>query len=280
MVRPFSVSKTKIVGILNITPDSFSDGGEFNSTDSALNQLKKLVEDGADIIDIGAESTRPNAKVISVKEEWHRLQNILPACVNFVKNYAPEVQISVDTRNFQNAKKSYEFGVQIINDVSGLQDKEMIRFLAKNRIKTILMHSLCVPADSQIIIDKNLDVVDEIIGWAKDKIMELLQEGFVEEQIIFDVGIGFGKDSAQSIEILKRIDEFKKLNLPLYVGHSRKRFLNDLTFAELQKFDFDFTNYCDFDDFDRDKKTAIVTKYLMAKNIDFIRIHNLKEYEN
>lgn len=260
--------KTKIVGILNITPDSFSDGGLYNQASSAIVHLQKMLQEGADVIDIGAQSTRPNAPVISAGEEWARLENILPQIVDEVKkfNFAQEkqVEISIDTYHALTAKRAYKVGVNIINDVSGLQNAEMIEFIAHKNIKTVFMHSLSVPANRDIIINKNLNVVDEILKWAFAKIAELEKKGVKKQQLIFDPGVGFSKDGEQSLNIIKNITAFRQLNLPIYVGHSKKSFLDVLNVDGLSN-----------DKESRAQKTLIISKYLADNGVDFIRVHDV-----
>jgi dihydropteroate synthase len=252
--------RTKIVGILNITPDSFSDGGKFNSLDSALNHLKKMLDCGADMIDIGAQSTRPNATQISADEEWKRLQDILPAIISEVKKY-PKVQTSIDSYHFEIIKKSHEAGIDIINDVSGLIDENIIQFIAEKNITTILMHNLAIHANPDLIINQHLDINDEIINWAQQKISYLTKKGVRKSQLIFDPGIGFAKDANQSIRILKNIDAYRILGLPLYIGHSKKSFLDALDIEG-----------------SRAEKTLEVSKFLIEKNIDFLRVHDVDEH--
>jgi dihydropteroate synthase len=260
---------TKLVGILNVTPDSFSDGGKFNSLENAIFHLKKMLNDGADMIDIGAESTRPGFTPVSVEEEWKRLQELLPKIIHEVKNFNHEnnkkVTTSIDTRHFETAKKAYELGVDIINDVDGLIDDRTIDFIAQNNITTILMHNLKVPAIEETLINKHLNLIVEIIKWAQEKISYLIQKGVKKSQLIFDVGIGFGKNSLQSIRILKNIDEFRVLELPLYVGHSKKSFLEAIDFSEIGE------------NLDRAEKTLVISDYLIKKNIDFIRVHDVEK---
>lgn len=269
---------TKIVGILNITPDSFSDGGKFDSLNSAILQLKKMLTEGADMIDIGAESTGPKAAKISDEEEWRRLQKILPAIIFEVKNFnnqtGRKVQTSIDSYHFTNIKKAYEAGIDIINDVSGLIDKKIVEFIAEKNITTILMHSLSVPVKAELIINPHLNVVKEIINWAKEKISALEKMGVKKSQLIFDVGIGFGKSGAQSIRILKSIDDFRILGLPLYVGHSKKSFLDKLDCSDF------FITQANQKTLNRAEKTLIISKYLMKKNIDFLRVHDVEENFN
>ncbi len=257
---------TKLVGILNITPDSFSDGGKFNSLESAINQTRKLLEDGADMIDIGAESTRPGAIKIGDKEEWSRLEKILPEIILEVKKFNEEnnksVTTAIDSYHFETLKKSYEIGVDIINDVSGLIDEKIIDFVAKNNVTTVLMHSLSVPADPKIIINPHLNVNEEIFNWAKNKILELEKKGVKKSQLIFDPGIGFSKNADQSIKILKNIELYKDLGVPTYVGHSKKSLLDNLDIKG-----------------DRAEKTLEISKFLIEKHVDFIRVHDVLDHK-
>lgn len=260
---------TKLVGILNVTPDSFSDGGKFNSVENAISHLKKMLSDGADMIDIGAESTRPGFTPVSIEEEWKRLQELLPQIIHEVQKFNQQnnkkVTTSIDTRHFETAKKAFEIGVDIINDVDGLIDDRTVDFIAQNNITTILMHNLKVPAIEENLINKHLNLIAEIIKWAKEKISYLEKRGVKKSQLIFDVGIGFGKNSLQSIRILKNIDEFRVLELPLYVGHSKKSFLEAIDFSEIAE------------SLDRSEKTLIISNYLIKKNIDFIRVHDVEK---
>jgi dihydropteroate synthase len=258
--------KTKLVGILNVTPDSFSDGGKFNSLDAALNQLKKLLVDGADVIDIGAESTRPKATPIGPKEEWNRLEKILPAAIIEVKKFnaktGKKVPVSIDSYHFETIQKAYEAGIEIINDVSGLADEKIVEFIAEKNLQTILMHNLAIHANPELVINPHLDINWEILNFARQKISYLEKRGVKKSQLIFDPGVGFAKDALQSIRILKDIDAFRVLGLPLYVGHSKKSFLDALDIEG-----------------DRASKTLEVSKFLIAKKVEFLRIHDVGEHQ-
>ncbi len=254
---------TKIVGILNITPDSFSDGGKFNSIDAALNQTQKLIDDGADVIDIGAESTRPTAKKISASEEWSRLENILPEIVALVKSSKRKIKTSIDSYHFETLVKSFNAGVDIVNDVTGLQDARIIDFIARNNIETVLMHCEKIAPFPDAIINPHINLVDEMLRWFAQKIADLESKNVKKSQLVLDPGIGFGKDAVQSIRILKNIEKFRIFNLPIYVGHSKKSFLEEVKIAG-----------------SRAEKTLVISKYLMMKNIDFIRVHDVSEHFN
>lgn len=261
---------TKIVGILNITPDSFSDGGRFNQAPMAIKHLQKMLHEGAAMIDIGAESTRPNASPIAEKEEWNRLEKILPQIVDEVEKFnhdnSAQVEISIDTYHVSTAKKSHAEGVKIINDVSGLKNEEMIDFIAQKNLKTILMHNLAVHANPEIIINQSLNVTREILEWALAKIAHLEKRGVKKSQLIFDPGIGFSKTATQSLRIVKSIHDFRALDLPIYVGHSKKSFLDALKIEGLGN-----------DKETRGQKTLIITSYLVQQGVDFVRVHDVLE---
>ena len=266
---------SRVVGILNVTPDSFSDGGKFDVFDAAIFQLKKMLEDGAEVIDVGAESTRPQAMPIKDEMEWQRLEKILPAIILEVKNFnkktGKKIQTSIDSYHFETIKKAHEIGVDIINDVSGLIDEKIVKFIAEKNITTILMHNLSVPTNPDLIINPHLNVIEEILNWARGKISYLEKKGVKKSQLIFDVGIGFGKNSKQAIRILKNIDAFRILGLPLYVGHSKKSFLDEVNCSDpvMRRGDKQVVN--------RAEKTLIISKYLAEKNIEFLRVHDVKE---
>lgn len=267
---------TKIVGILNITPDSFSDGGKFYKAASAIQHLQQMLDEGAYIIDIGAESTRPNAAAITANEEWQRLENILPHLVEEVQKFNCDVvlkkkskqesavEISIDSYHPSTAKRAYEVGANIINDVSGLQNEEMIDFIAAKNAKTIFMHSLSVPANPEIIINRALNVTAEILKWAEEKIAYLENKGVKKSQLIFDPGVGFSKNAEQSLRIIKNIAAFKELGLPLYVGHSKKSFLDILNVEGLEN-----------NKESRLQKTLILSNYLAKQGTDYIRVHDV-----
>jgi len=257
---------TKIVGILNITPDSFSDGGKFDSKNSALTHVKKLIEDGADIIDIGAESTRPGSVKVSTGEEWSRLKDVLPDIIKVVKSSDRKVKTSIDSYHFENIKKSHEAGIDIINDVTGLSDDRVVDFIAAKNIETILMHNEKIEPLEGVVLNQHLNLTHKILSWGKDKVNYLRKKGVNKSNLIFDVGIGFGKDADQSIRILKYIHYYKALGLPLYVGHSKKSFLKGI----------DFDKYCL--DLDASQKTLLISKYLVGRGVDYLRVHDVKEH--
>jgi len=252
--------KTKLVGILNITPDSFSDGGKYNSLNSALFQVERMIKEGAKVIDIGAESTRPTATPITPQEEWSRLEKILPQIVDLVKKLSPEVKTSIDSYHFETLKKSHEVGVDIINDVKGLSDERIVEFIAERNIETILMHCNKVSSVADALVNKNINLIGEMLSWFEEKISYLQKRGVKKSQLVLDPGVGFNKDALQSIRILKNIEKFQIFDLPIYVGHSKKSFLEAVKIEG-----------------DRAQKTLVISKYLAAKGVDYLRIHDVKE---
>ncbi len=244
----------EFVGILNITPDSFSDGGKFNILEKAIKHTKKLIHDGASIIDIGAESTRPNAIPLTHAEEWARLQPILEA----IKKEQFPAKTSVDTYHPETAKLAINLGVDWINDVSGCTSPDMIDILKNSNVQIICMHNLSIPADKNITIPLSENATEVVYSWCKNKINQLVDLGINRERIIIDPGIGFGKTAEQSLELIKNIEIFHSLSVKLFVGHSRKSFLSLLGNKQ-----------------NRDIKTCIVTAFLASKNVNYIRVHDI-----
>ncbi len=244
-------TQTKIIGILNITPDSFSDGGEFYSPKKAIKQAHEMLAQGAAAIDIGAESTRPGATQISSDEEIERLKPVLAAL--------PEIPISIDTRNPKTAKFALKHqNVKYLNDVSGFFAKEMVQIAAESGTIIIVMHSLSVPADKNIILET--PALPTLKNWITQKFAELTKSGIKPENIIFDPGIGFGKTPEQSRELINGAKELAetchKMGAKILYGHSRKSFLRG-------------------DIASRDIETAKISAYLQEQGVDYIRVHNI-----
>ena len=213
------LSSPKVMGILNITPDSFFDGGKYKSESDILNQTEKMLFDGATFIDVGAYSSRPGAKHISEEEE---LQRILPVIELLIKNF-PEIIISVDTFRSKIAQETINSGAAMINDISGgKMDVKMFETVANLQVPYILMHMLGTPQNMQ----QNpvyKDVTQEIIRFFAEQIFKLHQLKL--NDIIIDVGFGFGKTAAHNFEILKNLSLFKSLDAPILAGISRKSML-------------------------------------------------------
>jgi len=206
---------TAVMGILNITPDSFHDGGEYNAVEAAARRAKQMVEDGADILDIGGESTRPGAEPVPADEEIDRVVPVVEALAD------EDVAISVDTRKAPVARAALDAGADILNDVSGLEDPEMRLVAAEYDVPVVVMHSINTPVDpdSEIHYD---DVVEDCIDQLTERVLVAEKAGLDREQILVDPGIGFGKSAAESFELLDRLAEFRALGCPILVGHSHK----------------------------------------------------------
>jgi dihydropteroate synthase len=205
--------KTMIMGIVNVTPDSFSDGGRFYDIDRAVEHAKRLVADGADIIDIGGESTRPGAEKVSLEEELRRVIPVVKAVAQEI-----DVPISIDTYKAEVAKQAIEAGAHIINDVWGAKaDAKMAEVAAFYDVPIILMHNR---HDLQY-----RDLISDMISDLMESVAIAKRAGVKDENIILDPGIGFAKTVEHNLEIMRRLDEFAKLGYPLLLGTSRKRFI-------------------------------------------------------
>uniref|UniRef100_A0A7V3ZVC4 Dihydropteroate synthase n=1 Tax=candidate division WOR-3 bacterium TaxID=2052148 RepID=A0A7V3ZVC4_UNCW3 len=212
-----------IMGILNLTPDSFYDGGKFKNKKEAIAEAVKMEEEGADIIDIGGESTRPGSEPVSWKEELKRVMPVLKEVRKKIK-----IPISIDTYKSEVAKEALEEGAEIVNDISGLSfDKKMAEIVSRYNAYCVIMHIKGRPKTMQKRVYYR-DVIKEIYDYLKEKIAYAEKMGIKREKIIIDPGIGFGKKLEHNIEIIRRLGEFKTLNLPILVGHSRKSFIGEI----------------------------------------------------
>lgn len=212
--------RTLIMGILNITPDSFSDGGRYLSPDDAVDHGKRLAAEGADILDLGAESTRPGAEPVSAAEQIRRLKPVVQELVRHVP-----VPLSIDTTQAEVAREMLDLGADIINDISGLQfDPELAPVVAERDCPVVIMHIAGTPRDMQEN-PQYTDVIGEIRQYFTDRIAFARQAGIREHQIILDPGIGFGKTVEHNYRIVGALDEFISLGYPLLVGASRKSFI-------------------------------------------------------
>jgi dihydropteroate synthase len=250
--------KTQIVGILNVTPDSFSDGGKYFDSKKAIYQLEKMLLEGADIIDIGAQSTRPNAEIISSDQEWERLKPVFKE----IKKNNIKAKISLDSFNLSTIEKAMEYGLFAVNDVKGFENKKLKEIVSRSNCKAIVMHSLTIPADKNITLEPNIDIIDFLNNWQKEKKLELEKAGIKPENIIFDLGIGFGKTANQSLKIILNIEKLKQMGQEILIGHSEKSFLSI------------FTNSLAGD---RVSETKIFSFLMSLNNVDYLRVHNVLE---
>jgi len=257
--------RTIIMGILNVTPDSFSDGGKFFSVDDAVKQAVRMEEEGADIIDIGGESTRPGSNAISLDEEMNRVLPVVGELVNKIK-----IPISVDTYKSEIAKKSLDLGASMINDISALRgDKKLANVVADYDVPICLMHMKGEPRNMQVypVYD---DVVKEIHDFLKERADYAVSCGIKKENIIIDPGIGFGKRTGKGIEdnceILDRLFEFKDLGFPILVGASRKKFIGNICGGEEP---LPVT--------ERLEGSLAAACIAIANGADIVRVHDVKE---
>ena len=211
---------TLVMGILNVTPDSFSDGGKFIHLGKALSQAQSMEKNGADIIDIGGESTRPGATPVSLEEEINRTIPVIEAIRKF-----SNISISIDTYKSEVAEKALLAGADFINDISGLTfDSRMIGIVKKFDVPVVLMHIKGTPRNMQIN-PTYIDVVKELIDFFSLQIQKALDFGIKKEQIIIDPGIGFGKQLNDNFILIQRLKEFSELGFPILIGPSRKSFI-------------------------------------------------------
>ena len=257
--------KTIIAGILNVTPDSFSNGGKYYSLEMAVNRAISMEQEGADIIDIGGESTRPGAVSVSLEEEKNRIIPVLEQLVGKL-----HVPISVDTYKYEVAKKALDLGASMINDISALRgDKKLANVVAKYDVPICLMHMKGNPRDMQTdpVYD---DVVKEIHNFLKERTEYAIFDGIKKENIIIDPGIGFGKRTGRGVEdnckIIRRLSEFKNLGYPIMVGTSRKTFIGNICGGNKP-----------LPTTERLEGSLAAACIAVANGADIVRVHDVKE---
>jgi dihydropteroate synthase len=251
--------KPQIIGVLNITPDSFSDGGLFFEENKAYEQAKLMVDSGATIIDVGGESTRPGSKTVNEREEWKRVKNIIVKCK---KNF-PKALLSLDTRKSYVMSKGIQGGVDIINDVSGLNfDNKSFNLINSKKLPFILHHMQGSPETMQNNPIYN-DVLLDIFDFFEKKISFCLKKKYKKEFIILDPGIGFGKNLDHNLRLMSKISIFHSLGCPILIGTSRKRFIEQIVTK--------------FDTPDRTGGTLASVLYGLSQGVQIFRIHNVKE---
>jgi len=252
--REFDITigeKTLVMGILNVTPDSFSDGGSFNNVSQALNHAITMVKEGADIIDVGGESTRPGSEDVSEKEELKRVVPVIQELKRFINK-----PISIDTYKSSVADAALEAGANIINDVWGFQrDPEIAEVAAHYNVPAILMHN-----QENTVYEK--DIIEAMIDFFNVSIDIALKAGMKKEMIILDPGIGFGKTVDQNLEVMKRLDELQVLGYPILLGISRKSIIGKTL---------------DLPTHDRLEGTIALNSIGIHMGAEIIRVHDIKE---
>lgn len=247
------------MGIINITPDSFSDGGIHNNINNFRKTFELWKRELVSIIDIGAESTRPNATPLEAKDELERLEPIFEYLKNRERSYF-EPLLSIDTYHYETAKQAILNGFNTINDVNALKDERMIELLQNDRkLKYVLTHSLSVPPKKDLVINN----IDEIKNWLEEKLNLLERKNISKEQIIFDVGIGFGKTPSQLLQIMQNIQNFQRYGVKILIGHSRKSFMKI------------FNNDIETPDFE-----TLAISLKLANKVDILRVHTPIEHQN
>ena len=253
----FEYNKPLIMGILNMTPDSFYDGGKFNTNDSSIERVENMVKEGASIIDIGGCSTRPGSDSISLEEEWDIIKFIVKESINRF----PKKIISVDTYRSEIAQRALSEGAHLINDVSGgSYDSKMFDVISDNKIPYVLMHLRGTPKDMMSKTDNN-DLMVDVMSYFRKKIDKLKSLGI--NDIILDPGFGFAKDFDQNFEILDNLNVFKTFDLPILVGLSRKSFIR-------KKYGIENSL----------KGTLEMNKLALEKGAEIIRVHDIKDHYN
>ncbi|MEA2096162.1 MAG: dihydropteroate synthase [Candidatus Cloacimonadota bacterium] len=255
------LNETKIMGILNVTPDSFSDGNQYLDADKAVKRALEMIAAGADIIDIGGESTRPGAMKVNAESE---LERIIPVIKELCKK--SDIPISIDTNKAEVAKEALQTGASILNDISALQfDADMIKVLQNfPDVPVIIIHMQGAPETMQV--DPHYDdVIEEILSFFEERINFCEENGIFKERIIIDPGIGFGKRQKDNLIILKKISEFKCLGIPIMMGASRKSFIG---------------NIYDSDSMERLAGSLASTAFAFQNDIEIIRVHDVNEQKN
>ncbi|WP_232215032.1 dihydropteroate synthase [Neorickettsia helminthoeca] len=248
----------KIIGVLNITPDSFFDGGKFLEKDAAIAHTLSMIQDGADVIDIGAESTKPDGVSISQREEIKRLDGVLQEVIALCRKH--NVLTSIDSYNPETVRFALDSGINLINPQKNVEKMaEILMEKGRNDIPIVLMHSVTIPVEIDADLPDDIDVVETLKAWFTEKLTILESIGISREKIIIDPGLGFGKTTDQCNTIIKSIDSFKSFSLPIMLGHSNKRFVRRIE-SQCENVRF----------------TLPISAILFAKKIDYIRVHEVR----
>ena len=255
-----------VMGVLNVTPDSFSDGGQFSAEDDALNHARLLIAAGSNIIDIGGESTRPGAERISIDEELRRVLRVIERIAQEPSFIASGAKISIDTMNSQTAKAAVACGAEIINDVSGgLADENMFAVAAESGAILVISHWRGF-SDRMDTLNEYQDIARDVATELAVRVEVAIAAGVKREKIVIDPGLGFAKDMQQNWKLVARLDELEKLGLPILVGASRKRFIAGMLEPD---------EAGEVSNSRRDLATAVLTALLLQRKLWGIRVHNV-----
>ena len=250
------MKRPALMGILNITPDSFSGDGRLH--EDAVHAALRLVDEGADIIDLGAESTRPGAQMLTFEQEWARLGPVLEQVL--ARDIRSRARISVDTYHAQIASRALDLGIDIVNDVSGFAETEMIDCISEFDCDVVVMHALSVPADSTHLLPAECDVVEKILAWKEAVTEKATARGVARERLVYDPGIGFGKHAAQSLALIHAASRLKSSGGRWLFGHSRKSFMKAQGAEDMAA---------------RDAMTLEFSRQLAEAGIDYLRVHDV-----
>jgi 2-amino-4-hydroxy-6-hydroxymethyldihydropteridine diphosphokinase / dihydropteroate synthase len=251
----------EFVAILNVTPDSFSDGGKYTEREKFLHQARKLIADGADYLDIGAESTRPLAETISHAEEMLRL-NFAFNNLEELKKEGLQFKVSIDSRNYETVREvAQNRKIDLINDVSGLFDYKMLDLIKEYNLSAVCMHSLSVPANKDIVLKSNCNPVDEISNWWTLREKLFSDYNIKADNIYFDPGFGFGKTTEQNRYVVNHLEDFSKIQYKFFLGYSRKSFLSYSTERRHA---------------DKDLETSLVTQKINPAFCQLLRVHDIE----
>jgi dihydropteroate synthase len=255
-----------VMGVLNATPDSFSDGGLYSAEDDALNHARLLIAAGSNIIDVGGESTRPGAERIAIEEEQRRVVSLIKRIAAEPAFIASGARISIDTMNSQTAKAAIEAGAKIINDVSGgLADPDMFSVAAETSAILVISHWRGF-SDRMDSLNEYQDIARDVAAELSVQVEAAIAAGVKRENIVIDPGLGFAKDMQQNWKLVARLDELEKLGLPILVGASRKRFIAGMLEPD---------EAGEVSNSRRDLATAVLTALLLQRKLWGIRVHNV-----
>lgn len=257
-----------LMAIVNVTPDSFSDGGKAFLEADLQARLKDILDLRPAIIDIGGQSTRPGAEIVGLDEEWTRVQRALLALEPW-RREPIRPWVSLDTFRPEIARRALEWGVEIINDVTGLTDPEMLRLARESQAQFVFMHHLGVPVDPRVHLPRECDPVAALHSWANTRVQHFVAQGIDPDRLIFDPGIGFGKLPRQSEELIKRAAEFKDLGVRVLFGHSRKSYQKQIVPEPHTGVSAD-----------RDAVTLYHSLHLAQAGVEMLRVHDLRAHRS
>lgn len=247
------------MGVLNVTPDSFSDGGKFFDAQAAVVQAQRMIAEGADIIDVGGASSRPGADVVPVQEELRRVVPVIEA----IAGAAGEISVSIDTFHPEVAAAALDAGATMVNDITGLADEGMMQLVARRNVPVVIMHMQGTPQNMQKD-PKYSDVVEDVVAFFKERITAAKRAGVSEQNIILDPGIGFGKKLEHNLQILKNVPAFRELGFPVLIGASRKSFIEKITGLPVEE-----------------RLEATLAAHVVAAlgGADIVRVHDVQEHK-